>query len=153
MLHKFAMFRAALENAGVPASLAVLNGGIAHRYTGIFRLDGDVLTNVHLYDKQGGPVPPALRSVVLTDSFCQVVLREGELRMDDSTHDPRVASSPFRGEVQAYHGVPIVDAAGQLVGTLCHFDVQQHTLDDDEFQCLQQAARLLGAHGAHRTTT
>ena len=142
------LFRTALETDGVIASLAVLNGGIAHRYTGVFRLDGDLLTNTHLYDKRGEPPQPDLRSVVLTDSFCQVVLRDGGLAMEDSALDERVAGSPFQGVVVAYHGVPIVDDDGELFGTLCHFDLQSHPLADEEFECLRQAAHLLGARSA-----
>ncbi|KQP21994.1 GAF domain-containing protein [Pseudorhodoferax sp. Leaf267] len=107
-----------------------------------------MLTNTHLYDKQGEPPLPGLSSVLLTDSFCQVVLRDGGLCMEDSTHDARVAGSPYQGMVVAYHGVPITSDSGELVGTLCHFDLRQQLLPDDEFECLQQAARLLGAHAA-----
>lgn len=148
MRYKIQLFRTALDTSGVLASLAVLNGGIAHRYTGVFRLDGDRLTNTHVFDKQGAPPPAGLSSVLLTDSFCQVVIRDGSLCMEDSTLDPRVAGSPYQGMVVAYHGVPIVGDDGELIGTLCHFDMCQQPLSDDEFECMQQAARLLGARAA-----
>lgn len=45
-----------------------------------------------------------------------------------------------------YHGVPVLGSAGELWGTLCHFDVQELTISDAEFELLQHAAKLLPSY-------
>ncbi|APW38701.1 hypothetical protein RD110_17065 [Rhodoferax koreense] len=134
--------REALRTGGIENGLRELNLGVPHRYSGIFRLDGDLLQNTHMVDKQGLPRPDGLETVVLSDSFCQIVLRDGFLLADHSGRDPRLAASPYQNIVVAYHGVPILDNAGELSGTLCHFDMVEQSISDAEFACLQEAARL-----------
>lgn len=43
----------------------------------------------------------------------------------------------------SYHGVPIASDAGELIGTLCHFDVEECPLSQSEFALLQEAARAM----------
>ncbi|CAN7639790.1 GAF domain-containing protein [Variovorax sp. LjRoot290] len=62
---------------------------------------------------------------------------------DDSAADPRLEGHPYQGVVVSYHSVPLVTAAGELWGTLSHFDMASLPLSDDEFELLQSAARLL----------
>ena len=134
--------REAVQQDGVLGGLTVLNQGVAHRYSGIFRLDGELLRNTHMFDKQGELRPESLETVVLSDSFCQVVLRDGFLMVEHSGRDERLATSPYQNVVVAYHGVPILDNAGELSGTLCHFDMVEQSISDAEFACLQETARL-----------
>ena len=134
--------REALHRDGVLGGLTALNHGVPHRYSGIFKLDGELLRNTHMFDKQGELRPESLETVVLAESFCQVVLRDGFLIADHSGRDERLATSPYQNVVVAYHGVPILDNAGELSGTLCHFDLVEQSISDAEFACLQEAARL-----------
>lgn len=142
--------KAALHTGGVAGGLRELNLGVPHRYSGIFKLDGALLQNTHMFDKQGLPRPDGLETVVLADSFCQVVLRDGFLLTDNSGDEPRLSSSPYQNVVVAYHGVPILDNAGELSGTLCHFDMVEQSISDSEFACLQEAARLFASVLARR---
>ncbi|MDB5848931.1 MAG: hypothetical protein JWP29_2683, partial [Rhodoferax sp.] len=142
--------REALQTGGLPSGLAALNQGVPHRYSGIFRLEGELLLNTHMFDKQGQLRPEGLEKVVLADSFCQVVLRDGFLLVDHSGRDERLAGSPYQNVVVAYHGVPILDNAGELTGTLCHFDMVEQGISDEEFACLQEAARLFAAPFSRR---
>ncbi len=127
----------------VPGCLKQLNAGVPHRYSGVFRLYKDVLQNTHMYDKKGELRPEALEVVLLKDSFCQIVLRDGFLLSDHAGHDERLNYSPFQAMVVAYHGVPIVTTDGDIYGTLCHFDMVEQQLSDDEFFCMQETAALL----------
>ncbi len=135
----------ALRTGGMMAGLRELNQGVPHRYSGIFKLDGDLLQNTHMFDKQGLPRPDGLQTVVLADSFCQIVLRDGYLLADHSGREPRLDASPYQNVVVAYHGVPILDNGGELAGTLCHFDMVEQGISDAEFACLQMAARLFAS--------
>ena len=137
------LFEDVLALSGVEPALEVLNRGLPHRYTAIFRLDHDTLVNLYLFDKQGQLRPEALERVPLVDSFCQLVLKQGFLKSDNSVIDPRLDFSPFQGMVVSYHGVPIENNAGGLYGTLCHFDMVERQISDEDFDSLQRAARQL----------
>lgn len=143
MSTKLQYFLDVIASKGVDAALEVLNLGIEHRYTAIFRLDGLILTNVHLFDKMHEARPEIFESVPLADSFCQLVLRNGTLSASDSSKDSRLDGSPYQGLVVAYHGVAIKSRDGGLWGTLCHFDMKDLGLADADFSDLQQAARVL----------
>jgi len=132
-----------LLQRGLPAALQHLNERVAHRYTAIYWLDGRELQNLHLFDRQGEARPEFLRVVPFQDSFCQFVLRDGSFKTEDSGQDLRLDGHPYQGVMVSYHGVPLTDDSGQLCGTLCHFDVARHALDDHEFGYLQRAARML----------
>ncbi|GKT21887.1 guanylate cyclase [Acidovorax sp. SUPP3334] len=144
-----AQFHALLQAEGLFPAMEALNHGIAHRYTGIFQVIESQLINVFLYDKQQEVRPEALAVVALDDSFCQFVLRDGSLLVDNSMHDERLLSSSFRGVVVAYHGVPVTYPRGGLYGTLCHFDLIEQSLAQPQFELLQAAGGLLYPYLQH----
>ncbi|BDT67678.1 hypothetical protein os1_18560 [Comamonadaceae bacterium OS-1] len=123
-----------LETRGAAAAIQHLNAGVAHRFTAVYRL---------LCDKLGEIRPAFLAEVPLATSFCQFVLRDGAFQTSNSGTDHRLDGHPYQGVMVCYHGVPLLSASGELWGTLCHFDVQELTLPDAEFELLQQAAQLL----------
>ena len=136
-------FRSILSALGAPAALAYLNAGVDHRYTAAYRLADRQFENVLLHDKQGEVVPEFLAVVPFEVSFCQFVLRDGFFSTADSAADRRLDGHPYQGVMVTYHGVPIEDDTGELIGTLCHFDVAERPLSDSEFGLLQAAARAL----------
>ena len=140
----------ALNEGGPIAMMEFLNKGVPHRYTAVYRFDGELLRNVLLVDKLDQIRPDFLLAVPFKHSFCQFVLRDQAFRTEDSRKDKRLDGHPYQGLVVSYHSAPLtVDAGGELWGTLSHFDMQNLTLPDDEFRLLEQAARLLGAHLKH----
>jgi hypothetical protein len=136
---------AALMAGGIDAAIAELNAGVPHRYTGIFKLEGEMLRNTHMFDKKGEAKPEALEAVVLSESFCQIVMRDGYFLTDNTAQDDRLNYSPFKGVVMSYHGVPLLNNFAQLGGTLCHFDLVEQHISDEEYLCLQEAAKLFPA--------
>lgn len=139
--------RAALSDGGPGALLKYLNDGVPHRYTAVYRFDGDLLRNVLLCDKLDQIRPDFLLAVPFKHSFCQFVLRDQAFRTEDSRQDRRLDGNPYQGVVISYHSVPLTPGnEGSLWGTLSHFDMSSLTLPDSEFELLQTAARLLGAH-------
>lgn len=136
----------AFSSGGIDEALRVMNAGVAHRYSGIFALDGALLRNTHMFDKLGEVKPEALEVVVLKDSFCQIVLREGFFLADNTAQDRRLDYSPFQGVVMSYHGVPLLNDRGELHGTLCHFDMVEQSISDEELACLQFTAKLLPSY-------
>lgn len=136
-------FSAVLNADGPDAALAYLNEGVPHRYSAVYRFAGPMLRNVLLHDKAGEMRPEFLVAVPFEQSFCQFVLRDGSFRTDDSAADPRLEGHPYRGVVVSYHSVPLTTAAGDLWGTLSHFDMTPLQLSDAEFELLQGAGRLM----------
>ena len=134
-------FSAMLQSEGPSAAVAYLNRGVPHRYTAVYKIDGDRLCNVLLHDKAGEVRPEFLADVAFSDSFCQFVLRDGAFQTGDSANDSRLDGHPYQGVMVCYYGVPILDNSAELWGTLCHFDTRQLALDDASFELLQKAAR------------
>lgn len=135
--------RAALREGGIDGGLKFLNERIDHRYTAVYRLQDARLRNLGLYDKAGEMRPEYLAEVPLDVSFCQFVLRDGSFTTGNSAEDDRLDGHPYKGVMMAYHGVPVSDARGRLMGTLCHFDLVERGLSDDNFLLMQQAAGVL----------
>jgi hypothetical protein len=134
---------AEIAEGGLVAALSFLNARVPHRFTAVYRLDGPVLRNVAVADKHRHLDAPDLQVVPLTDSFCQFVLRDRLFLTIDSGADARLAGHPYSGIVGSYVGVPISRGKGTLDGTLCHFDMANHPISDDEFLLLARAAHLM----------
>jgi hypothetical protein len=132
-----------LLQRGLPGALKYLNARVPHRFTAVYRLDTPLLRNVALIDKHQHLEPVDLQVVPLKDSFCQFVLRDGLFLTSESAGDERLAGHPYQGVMGCYVGVPISRAPGTLAGTLCHFDLDSRTIDDDEFLLLERVAQLL----------
>lgn len=132
-----------LEQDGVQAGIEFLNARVAHRYTCVFELKGDMLKSRYVYDKLQRITPESLKEVKLKDSFCQFVLRDGIFATFSSSHDERVEDVKATEKFDAYVGVPLMDGSGVLFGTLCHIDASALDLPAEEFLILENAALLL----------
>jgi hypothetical protein len=133
--------RKALEGEGVPAALRLLNARTPHRFTGVFRFDGDMLRNVFLVDRYD-PVSTHGQDVPLADSYCGIVGAQlAPLEILDIQSDGRFVAKP--GPVVSYCGVMIRSEEGKPYGTLCHFDVKPCQQRSSDIPLLQEAARLV----------
>lgn len=122
-------------------ALEYLNSRTPHRYTGVFRFDGDMLRNELLFDRyqatvrQGSDVPLAV-------TYCALVGRqEAPLQILDATSDPQAAGVDT--SVISYCGVLIRDVHGKAYGTLCHYDLQRCQERTTDLPLLEAAATLL----------
>jgi GAF domain-containing protein len=140
---RFEQLRLALAQDGLDGGLKFLNATTEHRYTAVYRLRHSLLKNVGLYDKAGEIRPEFLAEVPLESSFCQFVLRDGQFLTSDSSTDDRLDGHPYKGVMMAYTGVPLRDDQGEFFGTLCHFDLVQRPLSPENFELLQQGAKLI----------
>lgn len=139
-------FSSLLATEGPEAALRILNSGVPHRYTAVYRFEGELLRNVLLHDKRRQMRPEFLIAVPFKQSFCQFVQRDQAFRTDDSANDERLVGHPYRGVVVSYHSVPVLNEHGALWGTMSHFDMGSHPLPEPEFELLQQAARVLSSY-------
>lgn len=144
MLPEIAVFTAFLQQQGVHPALEYLNHRTPHRYTGLFRFDGDILRNEVLFDRnqpsvrQGADVPMAL-------TYCALVgKQEASLNILDAATD--LQAQGVDTPVISYCGVLIRDEQGQAYGTLCHYDMQRCQERTTDLPLLEAAAGLLYQH-------
>ena len=138
-----------LTSEGPEAALKYLNNGVPHRYTAIYRFEGELLRNVALHDKRGQMRPQFLIAVPFKQSFCQFVRRDQVFRTEDSASDERLVGHPYRGVVVSYHSVPVMNEHGALWGTMSHFDMVRQPLPESEFDRLRDAAMALRGYVSH----
>ncbi|MES2530868.1 MAG: hypothetical protein V4636_07520 [Pseudomonadota bacterium] len=142
-----------LRTGGMPHALNYLNGRVPHRFTALYRLEGDRLRNVFLQDK-AGIRPLFLQNLPLDGSYCRLAIRDGSFSTDDASHDRRLAGHPLQDIVLCYHSVPVCAESGEMLGTVSHFDVERcASLNNQEFEFLHVAARLLRDHMGQPGTT
>ncbi len=131
--------RRALQHDGLRGAVQELNQTVPHRYTGIFMAVGALLRNVALADKRVA-TPELWPPFPLGDSFCSLMVDAGEpLVVHEARTDAReaVRAHPAERIVQAYCGVPLIDAEGRVLGSLCHFDEKPSALNLDLALLLQ----------------
>lgn len=129
-----------LETEGVRAALRFLNSRAPHRFTGVYRPEPPVLRSVLLFDREN-PGLLAGTDAPLRETYCSVVAGTGApFATADSDEDERVSGHPAGDTVRAYSGVPLRDASGATLGTLCHFDVVPRPIPEDELALMQELA-------------
>lgn len=132
-----------IQQQAFQEALRQLNASVPHRFSAIFRIEGDRVRNVLLVDKLNQPLPPHFVDFPLADSFCQFVMRDSFLHVDDSTHEAMLDGSPYQGVIRAYHAVALTLLGAEVIGTLAHFDTAPQSLDDAHFGLLVLASRTL----------
>lgn len=136
-------FRRILKTTGVRSALKFLNSISSHRFTAIFRFEGDTLRNLHLVDRDNPKIERCPDLPVL-DSYCVYVRNTSKpFLLDDSLEDDQVQGHPKRKEVRSYCGIPLMDEDGKLFGTICHFDFKPIACTPDEALLLDEVAPYL----------
>ncbi|SFQ75256.1 GAF domain-containing protein [Variovorax sp. OK605] len=135
-----------LQSTGLRAGLEFLNRRVPHRYTIVYKFDGDAFYGMVVVDKLGEPVPALFNKVPFDDSFCRYTVGEGVFSTACSPQDSRLDGHIHQANVQSYCGLPVTNPQGGLYGTFCHLDMVPQSLGDEEFAFLQEAAALLGGY-------
>ncbi len=142
MKNDLAEFRRVLGAEGLHSALRFLNLRTPHRFTGVYRYDGDMLRNVSMFDRF---TPELVRGddAPISQTFCAHVRSAGgTLEVIDGSTDARypwMSTNP----VVSYCGVLISNADGQPFGTLCHFDTQRCQERVSDIPLLEAAAPLI----------
>lgn len=138
---ELARFREALRD-GMGAGLRYLNSRTPHRFTGVYRYDGDTLRNMALFDRFE-PEKQRGVDIPMVNAYCANVGRNREpLEFADAKRDGRFPYLP-ESPVVCYSGVLIVSLEGVPYGTLCHFDVQRCQVSISDIPLLEAAAPLI----------
>ncbi len=137
------LMKAVLEVDGLSAAVRLANATTAHRYTGVYRFDEQLLTNLFICDGEDGSVT-ASPAVPVHESYCVNILQTGHaFTVMDSVQDARLAGHPKRDAVRSYCGAPLLNERGEVAGTLCHFDPEPSKLQASDFEQVHIAAALL----------
>ena len=139
---QLAQFRLAFDDGGLHGALGFLNARTTYRYTAIYRLDGQMMRNISLYDREGEN-PTSLAEVPLGDSFCQFVIRDNGFNTANSADDARLLGNPYQGVLNSYFGLPLSRKAGTIYGTFCHFDAQPMEMADSEIALVEAVSTVL----------
>ncbi|MEP7054799.1 MAG: ANTAR domain-containing protein [Actinomycetota bacterium] len=83
-----------------------------------------------------------------TDSFCHRMLAGAPCHTSDAAADDAYASAPIRRKltITSYVGVPIRDADGHLLGTLCGADRGHVEVADAAIGVLRELANIVAIH-------
>ncbi len=135
--------RAVLQVEGVSAGVLLANAATKHRFTGIYRFDEGLLTNLCTWDKADRSMT-AGTSVPVHETYCMHILQSGKaLTVLDSADDDRLAGHPRRADFRSYCGAPLLNRDGHVAGTLCHFDAEPDKLGEADFERVHIAAAVL----------
>ncbi|RZA04496.1 MAG: GAF domain-containing protein [Proteobacteria bacterium] len=119
----FQSFRRAFDTRGLRAALGELLALSDYRFIGLWRFqDGLAAAAVHV--DRDDPLNARAAEVPETATYCTFVRDSGSpFSTADATADPRLQKHPARDVVRTYCGVPLMDSEGEVLGTLCHYDL------------------------------
>ena len=83
-----------------------------------------------------------------TDSFCHRLLAGAPPTTSDAANDPAYADAPVRTAlgITSYVGVPVRDASGEVVATLCGIDRNNVVVAGETIEVLRQLAQVMATH-------
>jgi hypothetical protein len=135
-----AAVRNVLARHGIRPALALLNDRTPYRYTAIYKLQGETMEAVHVFDRNA-EYRSWLKAVPLDKSFCEFAIREGEFKTHRASRDPHLVS-PYDGLVESYYGRLMRREDGSPYGTFIHFDVEPRSIAEGEVAFLQDVIPL-----------
>ncbi len=146
-LQDFALLmRAVTQVDGISSAVFMASAATAHRYTGVYRFDDDLLTNLCTWDREEGCMTSG-GCVLVHQSFCMHILQSGKaFTVVDSLSDSRLAGHPKRTEFRSYCGAPLLNRRGEVAGTFCHYDPEPNKLGEADFEQVHIAAAVLQEH-------
>lgn len=144
----FEQFSQVLHTEGLRPALSYLLHLTDYRYIGIFKFRAGLATAAVHIDREN---PAVLRSTEVpdTETYCCYVRDDGApFDTVDARADSRLLGHAARTHVQAYTGVPVMDAEGLLLGVLCLYDVVPRVAGQIELPLLLEVSSAL-AYGGH----
>ena len=144
----FAEFSRVLARSGARDALAYLLGLSDFRFIGLFRFENGMANAAIHFDRENPDVMSVAEVPDNTTYCCYVRDSKGTFTTAHAVADPRLSehiarNDPARDVVQAYCGVPIMDPEGQVLGTLCHYDLVPRDPTRLNLELLVRAASTL----------
>lgn len=139
----FGQFATILTASGAREALAFLLSLSAYRFIAVFRFQDRKANAAIHYDRENPDVLCATEVPDTATYCCFVRDGNGVFTTANSLTDPRLSDHAARDVVLAYCGVPVMDSGGQLLGTLCHYDVVPRDPAQLDMELLIQVASAL----------
>lgn len=118
-----ARFSATLVASNVRNALAYLLSLTTYRFIAIFTFQDGLAHAVIYYDKENPQDEYTQQTMDSSTYCCSVRDSQGVFMTANAMLDARTKDHPQREIIPAYCGIPILDAEGVILGTLCHYDV------------------------------
>ena len=143
----FAEFARLLAGQGIRPALAYIVGLSDYRFLGIFRFEnGKAAAAVHV-DREH-PKQTTADEVPDTATYCCYIRdSKGAFATASSLQDAALDTHVAREVVQAYCGIPVMDPEGQILGTLCHYDLVPRDPESLDLPLLLRVASALEQSG------
>ena len=143
----FQTFQDAFHADGLRAALSELLKLTDYRFIGIWRFqDGRSAAAVH-YDREN-PVETTAAEVPECATYCTLVRdARAPFMTADALLDPRLAGHPARDVVLTYCGMPLMDSAGTVLGTLCHYDLVPRDPEQINIELMLMVSSFLALNG------
>lgn len=139
----FARFSDTLEAAGLRAALAYLLGLTDYRFIAIFRFE-DAKANAAVFYDRHNPAVLGVDEVPASATYCCFARdARGTFTTADAMLDPRLTGHAARETVRAYCGVPLMTSEGEILGTLCHYDLEPRDAGKIDLALMLQVASAL----------
>ena len=135
--------REILSHSGVRAAIIFMNNLTDQRFTALYRFSGEMLKNLHFFDREN-PLVESCTEIPVLASYC-VFVRDTQRRfvLGNSIEDERTIGHSKRLEIKSYCGVPLLDRDGKMFGTVCHFDVCPHVIPQVDVDLMENLADIL----------
>ncbi|RZL43666.1 MAG: GAF domain-containing protein [Variovorax sp.] len=143
----FAKFVVTHRTQGLRAALATLVKMTDYRFIGLWRFqDGKANAVVH-YDRED-PSKTTTQEVPDTATYCCFVRdTKAPFKTPNALIDERLASHSAREQVTTYCGVPVMDSLGNVLATLCHYDVVPRDPDQVNLELMLMVAAYVANNG------
>jgi GAF domain-containing protein len=143
----FRQFNDTVNREGLRSALAYLLSLTDYRYIAIFRRQGDKATAAAYYDREH-PEVIAIDEVPAAATYCQLAIESrAPFVTANAPEDARLEAHPARQAVQAYSGVPLMTPEGEILGTLCHYDVVPRDPEQVDLELMVVVASAIEQRG------
>jgi len=141
-------FDAFSRSSAVGAAMAAAEAVTGMEVVFLGRHTDDVSTFARVRGGEDWPGVVEGSSAPRTDTLCSRMLAGGPAATADAAGDPAFADAPMTADlgVCSYVGVPVRDASGTVVATLCGMDRRSVAVDGRAVEVLQGLADVLSAH-------
>lgn len=145
---RFARFSALLASQGLRLALADVLSTSDYRFIAIFRFNGDRANAAVFFDRENPEVVRVDEVPAKATYCCYARDARGAFVTADALIDARLDGHVAREQVRSYCGVPIMTPEGEILGTLCHYDLVPRDPEqiDLELMCEIASALEQGGH-------
>lgn len=143
----FKQFRETFESNGLRKAMGELLVLSDYRFLGIWRFEDGMSAAALHYDLEN-PGEEHADEVPETATYCTLVRdSRSAFSTANSTEDPRLDQHPARNAVQTYCGFPIMNSEGEVLGTLCHYDVVPRDPEQINVELMLMVASFIALNG------